>query len=226
MVGDVHGCSDELDSLLDRVAFSSADRLVLVGDLVARGPDPAGVIATARRVSARSVRGNHEDRLIKLARQGPEGLSARLRGVYETTLAQLEETDLAWLETLPLWLDLPEHGARIVHAGLIPGVPIEEQSPRTLMYVRSVGRAGEPIEERGHLPWAIRYVGPPHVLFGHYAREEVQIHRFATGLDTGAVYGGRLTAMVLDEAEVVPQSPRRRLTTLVSVPAQRAYWPR
>lgn len=225
VVGDVHGTREELDALLAKVAFSEGDRLVLVGDLVARGPDPAGVVHTVRRLGGRVVRGNHEDRLLRLHRDGPRALSPRLRKLYEECLQVLDADDLAWLASLPLWLDLPEHGARVVHAGLVPGLAIEAQAPRTLMYVRSVVD-GRPVEERGYPPWSVRYPGPIHVLFGHYAREEVMLHPYATGLDTGAVYGGRLTALVLDANEPVPSDPDERAAHLVQVRAKKAYWPR
>lgn len=218
IVGDVHGCRVELEALLARVAFSKSDRLVMVGDLVVRGPDPGGTINLLLELGARAVRGNHEDRLLRLR-------GDRLRfgsDVQRAVLDVLDEQQWAYLGSLPLWLDLPEHGIRVVHAGLVPGVPIWRQKPRTLMYVRCLGPAGEPIERRGEALWGARYQGPAHVVFGHNARPEPQIHRFATGLDTGAVYGGRLTAMVLPAA-TPPPPEAERATVLVSVPAARRY---
>jgi hypothetical protein len=64
-IGDIHGCRDELDLLLGAVALGAGDRVVAVGDLVVRGPDPHGTLALLRSVGAQSVRGNHEDRLIR-----------------------------------------------------------------------------------------------------------------------------------------------------------------
>ena len=69
VVGDVHGCSAELEDLLERIGFSSADRLVFVGDLVARGPDSRGVLALMRQLDATSVRGNHEGKLLAWRRR-------------------------------------------------------------------------------------------------------------------------------------------------------------
>ena len=64
IVGDVHGCRGELEGLLDRLVFASGDRLVFVGDLVARGPDSLGVLDVVRRTGAIVVRGNHEQKLL------------------------------------------------------------------------------------------------------------------------------------------------------------------
>ena len=64
IVGDVHGCRRELEQLLERIRFSNGDRLVFVGDLVARGPDSLGVLDIVRRTGALVVRGNHEQKLL------------------------------------------------------------------------------------------------------------------------------------------------------------------
>jgi hypothetical protein len=224
LIGDVHGCRAELEELLDHVGFAFGDRLVMVGDLVVRGPDPAGVLDILQRTGARSVRGNHEDRLLRFRAGKLKALGATTR----RTARALRRRHWSWLASLPHWIDLPEHGVRVVHAGLVPGVAIEDQDPRVLMYVRCLGRAGEPSETReeyGQVLWGERYQGPPHVAFGHNALVEPQIHAAATGLDTGCVYGGRLTAMVLRAGEE-PPPPRSRLDVLVSVPARRAYVPR
>jgi len=65
IVGDVHGCREEVEALLEAVAFvPHVDRLVFVGDVVVRGPDPRGMLALARRLEATIVRGNHEQKLL------------------------------------------------------------------------------------------------------------------------------------------------------------------
>ena len=67
------------------------------------------------------------------------------------------------------------------------------------------------------------YEGPPHVVFGHNAQSEPQIHAWATGIDTGVVYGEKLTAMVLEKRQPVPPADRR-LEALFSVPASARYF--
>jgi hypothetical protein len=124
---------------------------------------------------------------------------------------------------MPLWIDLPDHGVRVVHAGVVPGVPIELQTPRALMYMRCLTPTGEPVERRGDDLWGKSYAGPPHIVFGHNALPEPQLHPSATGIDTGAVYGGRLTAMILRPGERPPESPSDRREVLVSIPARRRY---
>jgi len=77
VVGDVHGCRAELDDLLALVSFSKSDALYFLGDLLSRGPDPEGVLALLRRTGAKSVRGNHDDVLIRWHEAGSQ---ATLKG--------------------------------------------------------------------------------------------------------------------------------------------------
>src|SRR5258708_33332683 len=70
VVGDVHGCSGELETLLEQVMLGPGDRLIMVGDLVARGPDSRGVLATVRAAAGRSVLGNHEAKILSWRGRG------------------------------------------------------------------------------------------------------------------------------------------------------------
>jgi hypothetical protein len=71
--------------------------------------------------------------------------------------------------------------------------------------------------------WGALYTGPPHIVFGHHARPLPQFHAWATGIDTGCVYGQTLTGMLLGPGEQVPRGAAAR-AKLVSVPARRAYY--
>lgn len=229
IVGDVHGCADELDALFDRLALASDDDVVFVGDLIVRGPKPLEVIDIVRGVGARSIRGNHEHRLmqwrdrIKRSKRGDRG-AVGTKGP-RATAEQLRPQDWDFIDALPLWLELPEHDLLVVHAGVVPGIALEDQDERNLMFMRCITADGQPSEHRdGGTCWGKLYRGGPHVAFGHYAMHEPQLHEDATGLDTGCVYGGRLTALVLDRGGAVPAVEDRR-DALVSVKARRVYIP-
>ncbi|MBK6692930.1 MAG: metallophosphoesterase [Myxococcales bacterium] len=216
IVGDVHGCSAELEALLARVSFGTGDKLVFVGDLVARGPDSIGVLDVARRTGAIIVRGNHEQKLLDW--HVGDGRSS----LAETHLAvarDMRPIDWTLLETSPFFVDLPEHGARVVHAGVVPGTPIEKQKPDHLIHLRLVDTKAD-----GRVLWGSVYEGPPHVVFGHNAVEGLQLHPNATGLDTGCVYGRALTALVLRDGEPIPVDVAERRKRLVSQPAARVYY--
>jgi hypothetical protein len=219
IVGDVHGCTAELEDLLDHVQLAEGrDRLIFVGDLIVRGPDPHGVLALARKLGARIVRGNHEDKLLAW-RNGDKELGAE----HQRLAHDLSEVEWRMLEEMPLWVDLPEHRVRVVHAGVVPGQSMDRIPPEALLTMRTIDARGrwsdEP--ERGAL-WGTRYEGPPHVVFGHNARTEPQLHEWATGIDTACVYGGRLTAAVLSEGEPMPRGTAVR-AMLRSVQARRTY---
>ncbi|CAK9102119.1 unnamed protein product [Durusdinium trenchii] len=225
VVGDVHGCSDELKDLLEASQFHpSLDELVFVGDLIGKGPSPEEVVRIARKYSAKAVQGNHEYNLLQWRKRGgilpdPEG---RIKERYAATVKGLEEDEWDWLESLPLklQLDLPQSPlpVMVVHAGLVPGVSIEQQEPENLVNLR---RASKQYDAGGG-GWARHWRGPMQVIFGHDARRGLQREPFAIGLDTGAVYGDELTALLL------PKNLDRSLAHLepqhfAQVRARRAY---
>jgi hypothetical protein len=187
-----------------------------------------------RRSRARGVRGNHDDDLLKWhakKQAGDDG--ARLGRAKRKLAEQLESADWAVLASLELFIDLPDHELRLVHAGVVPGLPMEAQPLEALLSMRylgphnepieKIGLHGEPVEKDGVVLWGKRYVGPPHIVFGHNAQREPQLHPWATGIDTGVVYGERLTAMVLDAGQHVPSADQRR-EVLFSVKALDRYY--
>jgi diadenosine tetraphosphatase ApaH/serine/threonine PP2A family protein phosphatase len=211
-IGDVHGCRHELEDLLDACAHVPADALVFVGDLVAKGPDSPGVLALARKLHARGVRGNHDNAVLRW-RDAVLTKSAPARDNHHLHVArQLSSADWQLLSALPLFLRLPEHGALVVHAGVVPGVAIERQLPDLLMNMRTLRPDGTGSRRPDDGPlWGTAWPGPELVIFGHHAMAGLQRHPHAIGIDTGCVYGGRLTAYLLPDDR------------LVSVPARTVY---
>ena len=211
-IGDVHGCLDELEMLYKKLAVSSADRVLFVGDLVAKGPDSQGVLAFVRASGARSVLGNHDDAVLRYRRALQEGREPKLKPGHLAVARSLSEEDWSFLDEMPLLLRVPDLEVAVVHAGVVPGKPLEAQARDDLLAMRTLRPDGtaSPRLEEGEL-WPQRYAGPEHIVFGHNAISGLQRTRFASGLDTGCVYGRTLTALVLPE------------NTLVSVAAKRAY---
>jgi hypothetical protein len=213
IVGDVHGCLDELLALVGRCGDPRSTRYVLVGDLVAKGPDSSGVVAWARASKIDAVLGNHDAAVLRV--RDPD-VDPPPKAHHVAVAETMSDDELAWLDARPLWLAV-DGTARashlVVHGGLVPGVALEEQQRKHLLNLRSITDDGEPSKKIEGSPWGSLWKGPPHVVFGHDAIRGLQQHPWATGLDTGCVYGGKLTALVLPEGE------------LVSVPARRAYTP-
>ena len=210
-VGDIHGCATEFEELLRKLALTTHDRLVLLGDLVNRGPESGRVIALARQHAHRALLGNHELRLLNYRKTGdPSHLK---RSDYET-LKQLSDRDWAYLAAMPLTHHVPELGTVLVHGGFMPGRPWRHQPARVVTRIQVVGPDGEP-HKRSEYPeaphWSALWQGPPFVIYGHTPRREPALARWSLGLDTACVQGGALTACVL---------PGR---TLVQVPARQTY---
>lgn len=206
VVGDVHGCFDELMELVDATQNEERE-IILVGDLVAKGPASVDVVRWAREHRVRAVRGNHDEHCLVYRRTGKLPKKETHREVCRT----LREEDWEYLEALPLYLALESLGTIVVHAGLAPAIELAEQSPDDLMNMRSIRADGRVSRKLDGEPWAAQYPGPELVIFGHDAVRGLQEHPHAIGLDTGCVYGGRLTAIRLPER------------TFVSVAAKRVY---
>jgi diadenosine tetraphosphatase ApaH/serine/threonine PP2A family protein phosphatase len=217
IVGDVHGCVDELQALLRQCGVARGDRVVLAGDLVAKGPDSRGVVQLAREIGALAVLGNHDDYCIDVWRRRHQGEARRLR---RWSLDKLDDSDWAFLENLPLFVRLgaereggPEFA--VVHAGAVPGVPLEEQERDNLLSLRSlVGGSAPSRRLLMRWPWAAAWRGPEHIVFGHDAVRGLQQYPLATGLDTGCVYGRELTALELPSQRIHKVPARRRYVSV------------
>jgi diadenosine tetraphosphatase ApaH/serine/threonine PP2A family protein phosphatase len=211
-IGDTHGCRQELEELLDVSAYAIGERVVLVGDLVAKGPDSRGVLQLVRRLGALAVRGNHDHAVLRWRDPLRAGSAPNKAGHHLQIARSLSEDEWGVLSALPLFLRLAEHEAIVVHGGFVPGVALEAQPHDLLMNMRTLrpDGTGSPRADEGEL-WGARFQGPELAVFGHHALAGLQRHKHAIGLDTGCVYGGRLTAYTLPDDR------------LFSVPARAVY---
>ena len=198
-IGDVHGCLHELEDLLDSSAYAEGDQVVLAGDLVAKGPSSLGVLRLAQRLGALGVRGNHDNAVLRWRNAATDPVPERATHHYQVA-RQLDDAAWAVLEGLPLFLRVVEHNALVIHAGLVPGIALEQQEPDMLMNMRTIRPDGTGSRRPDDGPlWGSRWPGPELAIFGHHAMAGLQRHPHALGLDTGCVYGGRLTAYALPD---------------------------
>ncbi|MBU8896756.1 metallophosphatase [Corallococcus sp. H22C18031201] len=198
-IGDVHGCARELDALLAECNWRPGDRVVLVGDLVAKGPDSAGVIRRAREGGFLAVKGNHDAHVLRW-HAGRVVPGKKLKPEHQQVVDTLCAEDWAYLESLPAYRRFPDLNVIAVHGGVVPGIPLEKQPEESLLNLRSIAKDGTPSKrvDDGE-PWASWWPGPELIIFGHDALRGLQKHPYALGLDSGCVYGGKLTAYVLPE---------------------------
>jgi bis(5'-nucleosyl)-tetraphosphatase (symmetrical) len=248
VVGDVHGCLDEFDELLELLEYrgrSRGDRLVLAGDLMDRGPDPAGVVRRARELDAEAVLGNHEEKHIRWHRweekvASGEAAKNPMRPFDETRLSEhnaLTGDDMDWLKALPAFLRL-DPSWLVVHAGFeTNGVAPEAQKLGKVCRIRDVGDDGKmaadhrnplkPVE--GAVPWATRWKGPESVIYGHavHSLSDVRVDSHGGyncyGIDTGCVFGGQLTALVV-AAKPLGSTPASPPVYWKHVAAKETYW--
>ncbi len=228
LIGDVHGCIDELVALLRTLGYCVAGgaempytvrpppgrRAVFLGDLVDRGPGVPEVLALVETMvstgAALAVAGNHEAELLRVMRGG----TPRPGYGLEASIEQLARISPARAAAAARFLgSLPDHlvldGGRLVaaHAPLPPG--LHGRSGRLVreMALRGDGaRLGQP----GPPAWATQYPGEPIVCYGHTPVAEAEWFNGTINLDTGCVFGGALTALRYPERTLVRVPSARR----------------
>ncbi|MDH6548123.1 protein phosphatase [Streptomyces sp. SAI-133] len=225
IVGDIHGCASELESLLGKLGYvdgvhPEGRTAVFVGDLVDRGPDSPGVLrrvmSMVKSGNALCVPGNHEN---KYGRHLKGRKVQHTHGLAET-IEQMESVSDEFRAEVREFIDgLVSHyvldGGRLVvcHAGLP-----EKYHGRTSGRVRSHALYGDTTGETDEFglpvryPWAEDYRGRAAVVYGHTPVPEATWLNNTICLDTGAVFGGKLTALRWPERE------------LVDVPAERVWY--
>ncbi|MBK5256316.1 MAG: metallophosphoesterase, partial [Vicinamibacteria bacterium] len=228
-IGDIQGCREELERLLGVLKYdSSLDALEPVGDFVNRGPDSLGTLRLLKSLGAGGVLGNHDLHLLA-ARRGARSLKS-----WDTLSQVLKAQDcedlLAWLRAKPFVKAWPD--VILVHAGLSPawvnpaaalaGLDPESAHPRIDLATRlrwcdargeTPPSEDDPPDEPGFRPWFDHLKGRfrETVVFGHWARLGLVNRIGFRGLDSGCVWGGRLTAWIAED------------DSFMSVPAAKVY---
>ncbi|WP_104090750.1 polynucleotide kinase-phosphatase [Arthrobacter sp. GMC3] len=232
VIGDVHGCRAELETLLAKLGYvveqdgqgravdaihPHGRKAVFVGDLVDRGPDSPGVLrlvmGMVRNGHALAVPGNHEDKLVRALR----GKNVQTGHGLAETLAQLAAEPPVFRAEVESFCDglvshlvLDKGRLVVAHAGLV-----EAYHGRASARVRSFALYGDTTGETDdyglpvRLPWAEGYRGAATVLYGHTPTVDAEWVNGTMCLDTGCVFGGKLTALRYPEKEVVQVAAHR-----------------
>jgi serine/threonine protein phosphatase 1 len=201
-IGDIHGRLDKLVLLMDRIVFEpKRDRIVFLGDYIDRGPSSRQTIDFLIRLKntcpkAVFLKGNHEqmlqdylsgkDRAVFLANGGRQTIRSYREKSSGDLEAILPDEHLRFFRNLLLYWETENF--IFVHAGLREGVELEKQSPRDLLWSR--GRFIDSRHDFGKI-----------VVFGHTPFAAPYVSRNKIGVDTGAVYGNKLTAVELTRME-------------------------
>ncbi len=151
------------------------------------------------------ILGNHEEKHIRETHH------------HEETRNELRAEHYAYFAKLPTFIRLPEANAVVVHAGVMPNVAIESQDTYHLLHAQCI----HPPQKKSFWPskapathtfWTNHWRGPERVIFGHTVLDKPLVTEHAVGIDTGCVFGGPLTAVVLPEWKIVSVPSKQRAT--------------
>lgn len=218
IVGDTHGTIDEFNLLLDKINYDPKQhRLILCGDIIDRGRDPVGLLKQIRKMGIESVLANHESKCLRWRKYealkeltGKENPMAKISPKRAEEWMALSKNDLHWMSNLPLKINIKDNWY-VVHAGMEPAIAFDKQDPEQIIRIRFVDEKGKVSKERptpnnpipGIYFWAERWNQPYNIIFGHQRFDEPKIFKNSNntcvGIDTGAVFGNKLTAYNLDK---------------------------
>jgi hypothetical protein len=244
IIGDVHGCIDELQELMQQLAPDAEDRLIFIGDLIDRGPDSLAVVKQvfqwSKSLEVMLTLGNHEEKFLRYLHhiQSKNGKEKEMKGVHEfpSLLNELTEPEINFLENAFHTIHLPEYDTLIVHAGVWKDIqfPLPASYPyrgeksaafkkigllNKTRYLNPQGKFVSMGEEKSEdVFWAENYEGQwGHIYFGHQNFINSLPVQFphATALDTGCVYGGWLSAVEISADQIRYNSVAARKTYAV-----------
>lgn len=210
IVGDVHGCFEEFSALLRQINYCPETyRLILVGDIINRGPFSLKMLEWVRDRGVEMVRGNHEQAFIN-------GVSKNI--CFNPILRKLQmdmkgelNSWVNWLAGLPFYIE--EKDFIVVHGGLVPGERPEYSDPHLLMNIRTWDGLGRDIKSEFNPAWYSLYKKKKLVIYGHWANQGLNIRDNTIGLDTGCVYGHKLSGLLLPDRKIFQVSSLRNYYT-------------
>jgi len=198
IVGDLHGCYDELQELLKIADFKDDDILISVGDLTDRGPKNKLTVQFCMDLHEEgrfhSVMGNHDDRLMRWLKGNPVdegcGLKETVREIKNNK--SFRQKAFAFISTFPHILKTP--AGYVVHGGFKPTNTPDNQSKSDCLYMRYYGGYGYFDDLNGVMWYTLWPEHFPQVFFGHHPHDEREVMPNVTSLDCGCVFDGTLNA--------------------------------
>lgn len=221
IIGDVHGCITELTELVAQLRDERIDTIYHLGDLVDRGSDSGAVVELIMRQQISGILGNHESKLLELLKKSsPSEIKSEDKRRSAESLAQVPGA-LEYLGQLPrihVIDGVCSEPVVLVHGGLWPGLPLWKQ-PFSVLMAQLIDPAqpgpvawltDEKARGQGLVPWWDVWDGPETVVFGHTVFREPQMIGRTIGIDTGCVFGGALTALILPDRRFVQVAAKVR----------------
>lgn len=232
-IGDIHGDLVSFSKLHDTLKSFGVDEVWHCGDLVDRGPDPHGVIQFCIKNNVRGVLGNHDAVIIDHWKSiKKHGKMSTKNADKQQTLLKITQEDVDYLLSLPVIHVFDDIHTILVHGGLHYKLEIWENQPKLAcryqlinswntdaskwFHIHRDGTPEEELKKEGWMRWFEKWDGDYNVVFGHTVFKDVMIRtnpdtgRSCIGVDTGAVFGKKLSAIVLPDMVVVeiPNTPK------------------
>lgn len=204
--GDIHGCYNEFISLRKKINPQDSDIEVCVGDILTKGKYSVETLDFIMKHNIKSVLGNHEEKLLRYLKhqKSPKKNPVKLTLDEENIIALLTEDHMKFLENMPFFL---KFGTIVVlHGGLQNRMDLNNLTKRDkekILRLRYIDQDGHFIaygdEQEDSIFWADVYNGSQgFVVYGHQSFDEVKKSPFALGVDTGCVYGNKLSAAIFN----------------------------
>jgi hypothetical protein len=231
IIGDVHGCREELEELLEKLGYKYDDGLylhplerkpVFLGDIIDRGPDSLWilnlVLNLCQNKKAIYIPGNHEILLFKYFQNktikqefGIETTISEMENLNPDKKEQLKERFLKFMDNCSPYLILDGGNLLVTHGAIRESMMgrLHKKIWRYCMYGSTTGE----IDEQGfpvRLDWAFDYTGEPLVVYGHVPLEEATLRNKTINIDTGCIFGGKLTAFSYPEQIITQVTAKRR----------------
>lgn len=206
-IGDVHGCIDELKELLLKVDYKSdSDRLIYLGDILNKGPNSAGVLRFIKAQNVECILGNNEVGFLEIIKNG-----RYFGNIIQETIDDLGDeldTYCQWIESFPTYIEEDDFVA--VHAGINPEKTVAESSIRVRTTIRTWDGKGEDLNNQSDPKWYELYNGDKTIIYGHYAAQKLEVRAKTIGLDSGCVFGGKLSCLVWPSKEIVQVKAKKK----------------
>jgi serine/threonine protein phosphatase 1 len=219
VIGDIHGCYYELQTLLEKACLVTGDSIIAVGDIVDRGPETPQVLDFFQQMpNARTLMGNHERKHVRAARY--EVKLSISQQISRQQFGDAYPDAIAWMGTLPLYIELAE--AIIVHGYLEPGISLAEQNPSVMCGTMGGDKI---LREHYERPWYEYHTSDKPVIVGHnnyYGTDQPFVYNDKVfGLDTDCVHGKPLTGLLLPAFRFISVPSRGNLWAQVRRTYQR-----
>lgn len=217
IISDIHGCYDEFMELLDLIEYNPKTiRLIILGDLVDRGPKSAEVVRKVKSLNVDVSIGNHDSKMVRwrkhhakfLANGTPNPMKKVTEADYSEYL-KLNDDEIDWVQSLPPKIHIKENTWGI-HAGCVPSMSFKDQKFDALIRVRYVDKNGKMLtlpkdrkQPENSYFWTELWNEPYNIIYGHHVHSEPRIdhnkNNFCVGIDGGVPFGQYLNAFCLED---------------------------